>query len=255
MSAYSHVSPQLDAEMRDYFTAANAKKLLAGCERAGINTWQSRGDRHVIRLLHEYRQEGGRIQWIAQTASEYGDLRRNLREISGSQQIGIYLHGAQTDAYWKSGNIARAAEALKAIRETGAQVGLGTHIPEVVDHAESKGWDFDFYMTCVYQISRTADEAATVAGRKVVGELFWNPDRERMLSRVSRAAKPCLIFKIYGAGRQCHSPASRLAAVRLAFRYAKPSDAVVIGMFPKYSEQVEENCRLVRQAIDSAQDS
>src|SRR5690242_7386198 len=54
VSANSHVSAKLDAEMRDYFTAANAKKMLAACEQAGINTWQSRADRHIMRLLHEY---------------------------------------------------------------------------------------------------------------------------------------------------------------------------------------------------------
>ena len=69
-----------------------------------------------------------------------------------------------------------------------------------------------------------------------------------MLARVKRARKPCLIFKIYGATRQCATPEARRAAVELAFRYAKPGDAVVVGMFPKHSEQVEENCRLVAQA-------
>lgn len=36
--------------------------------------------------------------------------------------------------------------------------------------------------------------------------------------------------------------------MKLALRYAKPTDAVVIGMFPKYQEQVQENCRLLIQA-------
>jgi hypothetical protein len=39
-----------------------------------------------------------------------------------------------------------------------------------------------------------------------------------------------------------------MAALKLVFRYAKPHDAVVIGMFPKYQEQVEENCRLLMEA-------
>jgi len=39
------------------------------------------------------------------------------------------------------------------------------------------------------------------------------------------------------------------AALGLAFKYAKPGDAVVIGMFPKRREQVRENCRLVAEAI------
>jgi hypothetical protein len=70
-----------------------------------------------------------------------------------------------------------------------------------------------------------------------------------MLERVRRTSKPCLIFKVYGASRKCGSPEQMLEALRLVFRYAKPSDCVVIGMFPKYSEQVRENCRLVSQAL------
>ena len=248
ISANSHVSPQMDAEMRNYFSAANAKKLLAECERCGINTWQSRGDRHIMRLLNEYRLEGGTIQWIAQTASEYGDLQRNLSEISALKPIGIYHHGSQTDRYWHAGKIELAGEALKAIRQTGARVGLGTHIPEVVDYAESKGWDLDFYMTCAYNLTRTPEEAQRVAGAPVHGEFFWDPDRETMLARVKRTAKTCLIFKIYGATRQCATAATRKAAVDLVFEYAKPCDAVVVGMFPKDSEQVRENCRLVAGA-------
>lgn len=248
ISANSHVSDAVSADMRDYFTSTNTKRLLAACERAGINTWQSRADRHILRLLHEYRQEGGRIQWIAQTASEYASLRRNLSEASAARPIAIYHHGSQTDKLWMDGKREAIGEAMQAIRQTGALVGLGTHIPEVVDHAESKGWDIDFYMTCVYNLSRTAEEAARLTGRPVKGELFWDPDREKMLERVRRVSKPCLIFKVYGATRHCATPQARRAALQLTFRYAKPADAVVIGMFPKYQEQVVENCRLVMES-------
>jgi hypothetical protein len=162
--------------------------------------------------------------------------------------VGIYHHGSSTDALWQSGRKEDLGEALKAIRQTGARVGLGTHIPEVIDYVESKGWDVDFYMTCLYNLSRTAAEKAQVAGRAVEGELFWDADRERMLERVKQTKKQCLIFKVYAATRQCATRETRLAALKLAFRYAKPADAVVIGMFPKYQEQVEENCRLVMEA-------
>jgi hypothetical protein len=220
--------------MRDYFTAARVKDLLRACERAGINTWQSRGDRHILRLLNEYRQEGGQIQWIAQTASELADIPRHIRELASAGAIAVYHHGSQTDRFWLSGRIEQAREMLKVMRQTGVQVGLGTHIPEVVDYVESKGWDLDFYMTCLYNLSQ--------------GEIFREGDPERMLERVRSTSNPCLIFKVYGASRRCGSPAEMREALRLVARHAKPSDAVVIGMFPKHREQVRENCRLAAEA-------
>ena len=249
VSANSHLSSKMSREMLDYFTAANVKKLLRECEQAGINTWQSRGDRHIMRLLHEYRLDGGRIQWIAQTASEFADITRNIREIASLKPVGIYHHGSQTDKFWAAGKIEQAREMLKVMRQAGVQVGLGTHIPEVIDYVESKDWDLDFYMTCVYNLSRSKEEAERLAGRPIADEFFWDPDREKMLERVRRTSKPCLIFKVYGASRKCGSPEQMLEALRLVFRYAKPSDCVVIGMFPKYSEQVRENCRLAGEAL------
>ena len=248
VSGNSHFSGELSRAMRDYFTAANVKKLLARCEQAGIDTWQSRGDRHIVRLLHEYRLEGGRMQWIAQTASELGDIPRHIRDLAGEGAAGIYHHGTATDKFWQAGRIDVVRDLCKVMRDAGVRVGVGTHIPEVVDSIESADWDVDFYMTCVYNLSRPRREQEKLAGRRVEGELFWDPDREKMLARVRQTRRQCLIFKVYGAGRHGDSPARRLAALRLVLRHAKPDDAVVIGMFPKASEQVEENCRLLARA-------
>jgi hypothetical protein len=249
VSGNSHVSGQLSREMIDFFTASNVKRLLQDCESAGINAWQSRGDRHITRLLHEYRAEGGKIQWIAQTASELADIPRHIETIADLKPVGIYHHGSQTDKFWKAGKIDQTRDLLKAVRQTGVQVGLGTHIPEVIDYVESKGWDLDFYMTCLYNLSRTPEEAEKVAGRPVKGEFFWDPDREKMLARVRQTSRQCLIFKVYGASRHCDSPQKMLAALKLAAGYAKPSDCFVIGMYPKQTEQVRENCRLVAEAL------
>jgi hypothetical protein len=251
VSGNSHLSGALSKEMLDYFSAANVKKLLFDCERAGINTWQSRGDRHILRLLNEYRLEGGKLQWIAQTASELADIPSHIRQLARSGAIGIYHHGSQTDKFWQAGKIEAAREMCKVMRDAGVQVGVGTHIPEVIDYVESKAWDVDFYMTCLYNLSRTREERAALAPGQSGEELFWDPDREKMLARVRQTKKPCLIFKVYGASRQCGSPEQMLEALRLVARYAKPSDAVVIGMFPKYKEQVQENCRLLMQAFAS----
>jgi hypothetical protein len=248
VSANSHVSPAMDREMMDYFTVANAKKMLRDCEEAGINTWQSRGDRHIMRILHEYRAEGGKIQWVGQTASEVADVPRNIRTMA-PYALGIYHHGSQTDRWWAAGKIDHVREMLKVTRDTGVQVGLGTHIPEVVDYVESKNWDLDFYMACVYNLSRTEEENSKLAGRPIKGEYFHHPDRAAMLERVRRTSKQCLIFKVYGATRNCDSEETMRGVMRQAFQFAKPNDAVVVGMFPKRTEQVRQNCRLVREVL------
>jgi hypothetical protein len=250
VSANSHAGAALDREMRDYFTAANVKQMLRRCEEAGVNTWQSRADRHIMRLLHEYRVEGGGIQWIAQTASELADIPRNIREIAAAGAIGVYHHGSRTDALWKAGRMAEAHDRLKEMRQAGIQVGLGTHIPEVIDYVEEKGWDLDFYMACVYNLSRSKEEQARLTGGELADhELFWDADRDRMLDRVKRTRKQCLIFKVYAASRKCGSPQQMEDALRFVARYAKPRDCVVIGMFPKRREQVRENAQLVQRVF------
>ena len=257
VSGNSHISREANREMRDYFSAANVKKLLSSCEKAGINTWLSRGDAHILRLLNEYRLEGGRIQWIAQTAPELADVPRHIRALAAAKPIGIYHQAGQSDNFFKAGKMEVVRERCALIRETGVLVGIGTHTPEVIDYVESKAWDFDFYMACVYNIhntshmNRTKEEREVLAGHQLDRELFWDPDREKMLARVRQTKKPCLIFKVYGASRKCGSPEQMLEALRLVARYAKSTDAVVIGMFPKHKEQVNENCRLLMQAVAS----
>ncbi|MCW5979422.1 MAG: hypothetical protein KIT09_15200 [Bryobacteraceae bacterium] len=255
VSGNSHLSPEASREMRDYFTGANVLKLLSDCEEAGINAWQSRGDSHILRLLNDHRLQGGSMHWIAQTASEMADIPRNIRMLAAAGAIGIYHHGSQTDKFWAAGKIEQARDMLKVMRDAGVQAGLGTHIPEVIDYVEDKGWEVDFYMTCLYNLSRTAEEAAKVAGRRVEGELFWEPDREAMLRRVRQTSKQCLIFKVYGAGRRCASSSDMAEALRQVAASAKPADGIVIGMFPKGSEQVRENCRLAAEAFASGTSS
>jgi hypothetical protein len=64
--------------------------------------------------------------------------------------------------------------------------------------------------------------------------------------------KPCLGFKIVAANRKCGSPEAVKQAFEYAFANIKPQDAVVVGMFPKYRNQAEENARFVREILGAA---
>jgi len=121
-------------------------------------------------------------------------------------------------------------------------VGLGTHIPEVIEYAEEKGWNVDFYMACFYNLSRKPRESALVSSQPAVSqEEFRADDPVRMCQVIRHTEKTCLAFKILGASRLCTTQQDVISAFRFAFENIKPKDAVVVGMFPKHEDQIALN--------------
>jgi len=240
----SHLSEALNAEMREYFTAERVVAYLHGLQRAGINAIQARGDYHrILYWLELFKREGGQLHWIAQTASEMADIFENIRVLAAAGAVGIYHHGTRTDRLWREGRIARVRDFLRCIRDCGVQVGLGTHIPEVIEYAEEKDWDVDFYMASFYNLSRRERQSALVSGRAAFAEEFRPEDPPRMCETIRGTRRMCLAFKILAAGRLCKTPESTARAFTFAFENIKPGDAVVVGMFPKYADQIAENVR------------
>lgn len=229
--------------MREYFTAECVVDYLHGLVKEGINTLQARGDYHrILYWLELFRREGGHLHWIAQTASEMSDVFQNIRVLAAAGAAGIYHHGSKTDHFWMEGRIDRVRDYLKCMRDAGVQVGLGTHIPEVIEYAEEKGWDIDYYMACFYNLSRKPRESALVSGRMDdVQEEFLDEDPPRMCRTILQTEKMCLAFKILAASRLCATQEEVAAAFRFAFVHIKPKDAVVVGMFPKESDQIALN--------------
>jgi hypothetical protein len=122
-------------------------------------------------------------------------------------------------------------------------------MPEVFQDAEEHDWDVDFYMTCMYNVYKTTPgwrESYLVSG-KHLPESYDDEDRDRMLAFVRQTSKPCLLFKVLAAGRHAGTPQERRAAFRYAIENSKPQDALVVGMFPKHSDQVAENATLIRE--------
>lgn len=250
-SGNSHVSSPLSEEMADYFTVERIKQTLFDCERHGLTAMQLRADRHIMRMLREYRNEGGRLHWIAQIASELADIKGNVRQIAGAGAIASYHHGSRSDNLWHAGRIDEARDVLKAMRDAGIAVGMGSHMPEVIEYIEEHGWDVDFYLCSVYNLSKKHRESAIVAG-SASEERFDDEDREKMLSVVRSVSKPCLVIKILGASRKCVTPEDTRDAFRFTFERIKPVDAVVVGVYPRYRDQVEENARIVRELLTPA---
>ena len=69
-SGFSHQSPERDTEMREYYSNERIHATLREAESLGIDTFLGRGDGHITEMLKQYWEQGGAIQWVAQTASE-----------------------------------------------------------------------------------------------------------------------------------------------------------------------------------------
>ena len=244
LCANSHFSQDMSRDMGNYFTEEQVVAYLHAIEKAGINTLQGRGDFQRIMYWRElFRREGGQLHWIAQTASEMLSVHENIRIIAAGGAAGTYLHGSFTDNLWLDGRIDEAEDYLRHIRDSGVQVGLGTHIPEVIEYAEERGWDVDFYMACFYNLNRQKRESALVSGdaHAAEQEKFFAGDPARMCQTIRATSKMCLAFKILAASRSCATQEDVATAFQFAFDNIKPIDAVVVGMFPKYEDQIALN--------------
>jgi hypothetical protein len=240
-SGFSHQTDEKDWEMRRYFTMPRLQELLDECWVHGINTVQSRGDRHQMRMILEHRERGGQMQWIAQTASEFRSLEGNIYEISTYDPVAIYVHGSYTDNAWHEGRIEEVHDLVKMIRDRGLSAGVGSHIPEVIEYAEEQGWEADFYMCCFYNLARGYKAAPAEAQNAYANDRFPVEDPARMAAVMRGVPKPCIGFKILAAGRRCDSPQMVRETLEWAYASIKSNDIIDIGMFPKYSNQMAEN--------------
>ncbi len=241
ISGNSHFSSELSRNMLDYFSEENVLELLSMSEKHGINTWQSRADRHIMRLLSAHRNEGGKLNWIAQTASEMNSIPGNIKNAAKNGAIAVYHHGSQTDKFWHAGQIDKVNDMLKVMRDTGVMVGMGSHIPEALEYAEEKGWDIDFYMNCFYHPLKKRGKIDEKTGKPFVGEYYGDEDRDKMCRFIRQTDKICLGFKILAAGRKCTTKETTKKAFEYALKNIKKKDAVVVGMFFPYHVKEDAN--------------
>jgi hypothetical protein len=181
------------------------------------------------------------------------DVFENIAVLAAAGAIGIYHHGTQTDKWWLEGTIDRVEDYLKCMRDQGVQVGLGTHIPEVIEYAEEKGWDIDFYMAAFYNLNRKPRESAVVSGQHNDGEIYLDEDPPRMCKAIRATNRTCLAFKVLAAGRRCQTQKNVRAALTFAYSNIKPKDAVVVGMFDKHVAQIPLNIEHALAALRSGE--
>ncbi len=241
----SHLSTFVNRQMKEHYSPEQILKTLRRCQEVGINCWQSGGKN--VELYRRFREEGGELHFISIEAQGKDDS--NLKRLADVGAIGCAHHGEVTDRLFKNGQIDKVHDYLKKIRDHGLLAGVSTHMPAVVDTIESKGWDLDYYMTCVYERHRSVEDLEALLGQAPipVGEVYLPKDPPRMFKAIQATKRPCLAFKILAAGRL----SDRRHWVEQAFRdtYAsiKPTDSVIIGIYDKYSDQPADCASMCRK--------
>lgn len=241
--AGSHLSCFVNFEMRAYYTPEQILKTLRRCEQVGINCWQS--GLGNIEMYRDFVDRGLRMHYIAIAAGDPSGIQK----LKDGGCIAIAHHGEVTDRLFKSGKLDDVHDYLKRVRDAGLQVGVSTHMPAVVDAIESKGWDLDYYMTCVYERHRTKDELKQLLGYTPIPEreVYLEEDPPRMFKAIRQTSRPCLAFKILAAGRLSDRRQWVEQAFRQTFASIKPIDGAIVGIYDRYSDQPAENAALVRR--------
>jgi len=239
----SHLSTFVNQQMREYFTSEQILKTLRRCQEVGINCWQISGLVNLD-LYRRFVDEGGKMSAIS-----LGQNPNDLAKLAAGGCIGVAHHGEVTDGLFKAGRLDEIRDFLKQVRDTGMMVGVSTHMPDVVDAVESKGWDVDYYMTCVYERHRSEEDLKKLLGRVPlpVNEVYLKEDPPRMFEAIRNTRRPCLAFKILAAGRLSDRKAWVEQAFRETFAAIKPTDAVIVGIYDQYSDQPGEDAALVRK--------
>ncbi|MFQ6131476.1 MAG: hypothetical protein ACE5R4_05535 [Armatimonadota bacterium] len=229
-SGGSHFSGERDKQMRDWHTVERIKQTLREGEQAGINTFLGRADNHIMRMLNEYWNEGGTLQWIAQTAPERASQPANIDQAVGFGASAVFLHGGMSDKMFRAGNFDQLRPWVDHVRKKGVACGMATHNTEVLRHAVDTELPVDFFMTCFYDVY-------------VRGDVYLPEDREAMTDLILQINAPCIAYKVMAAAR--NDPEE---AFEYAYRRIKATDAVCVGIFTKHHPtQVADNAEYCRR--------
>ena len=248
ISGYSYMGPILDQHMREYFTPEQTVEFLWKCELAGINTHQFSSPEQMVDVFRKLRERGSKMKFICLHSSEAQSTPIE-KVVLDTQPIAIVHHGGVTDRLFRQGKSQQVHDFVKCVHDAGVLAGVSAHNPDCIKQVVDEGWQIDLFMTCFYYLTRTPEEMKKMPAVVTlqIGYPFFASDPVAMTQVARQVSQPCLGFKILAAGRKCNDKQSVQEAFKFAFEHLKPTDGVIVGMYPRYSDQIGENTQYTRQ--------
>jgi hypothetical protein len=244
---YSHFNHLLSRHQSDWHTPERVLELLRRCQQVGINTWQNSYAERTLADVERFRQAGVRMNWLCLGKPDWDKHPEQINDAARRKPIGIAPHGALGERLHRQNRLGDLRDLLRRIRDTGVLVGLSAHNSALIQLAEEQQWDVDYYMCCLYYLTRPRDELQKLLGKDLpLGEIYLPSDPPRAFRVVQQTRKPCLVYKVLAAGRRVNTPAEVRRCFETALGNIKPTDALIVGMYQQLGDQVGDNAVIVR---------
>jgi hypothetical protein len=234
---YSHQNPERDHEMRTYYTPERIIETWERAWAAGINTMITNNETpHVIQTTAQYLADGGPLQWIAQVnLLQDTTMEAALDRVAEIGCVAAYLHGGFIDRLYAEQDERSLRTYVRHGQSLGIPIGVAGHKTVVHDWVDSLDL-VDFHAVPFFNCGSLRDGA---------GHQFKLEDVFQAVQCVRRLAKPCIAYKIMGAGRM-----DAWMSFEYAFEQIKPGDLVNVGMHRGDKDgMVEENVEFVRRIL------
>jgi len=246
IGGHSHTTLNMARVMREYFTIEQTVAFLRKCEREGINCWQFSHTDKAVDVIRVLREQGTDLKMIGLHAERSFDAPVGM-VIKNTAPIALVHHGGVTDALFRADKQEKVHDYVKKVHDAGLLAGVSAHNPDNIKYVADNDWENDFFMCCFYYVTRPREEQEESLGKVTVGEPFFQSDPADMTAVMRQITKPCLGFKILAAGRSGWSKYSVEKAFRFAFENIKSIDGVIVGLFPKYEDEVAHDAELTRK--------
>ena len=239
---YSHQNAERDHEMRTYYTVSRIVETWERAKAAGINTMITNNETpHVMAAVRKYVAEGGTLQWIAQVnCREKPHMRDAIDEAVDIGCRALYFHGALVDRAYLNKDEGTIRAWCDHARSLGVPVGVAAHAPQA--HLWVNTLDVvDFHTVCFFNCG------SLHSGK---GHKFQLRDIGPAVECIRQIRKPCIGYKIMGAGR-----IDPQMAFEYAFQQIKDTDVVNVGMHRgDVDDMVEQNVAIVSEILGQTED-
>jgi len=228
---YSHKSPQLDEEMKAFYTDEAIVRVCDEAARCGLTTVVSPPDERWVDLWAKYRAAGGKLSlWVAQChdAAEKMEAEIDRAVKGGAKAVFIQGHRVEQQFSWNKIDVLR--KWLDRIKNAGLPGGFAAHWPNIHLELEKRKFPTDFYFQCCYNLTKP----------NPLGDWCREADRKEAMATIAQIEKPVVAYKILGAGRLRAAD-----GFEQAFNAIRRKDGVCVGIWAKEAiDQIRENATL-----------